>query len=63
MQTVMQGLRVAEEIAAQPALAPYTSRPCDEPASDSEADLRAYIRRHTYTFVSSRRHVSDGLRR
>jgi choline dehydrogenase len=50
MQTMLQGLREASEIAARPALAPYTSRFYDEPASDSEADLRAYIRRQTYTF-------------
>ena len=39
----------AEEIGAQPALAPYTSRLYYEPASESEADLRAYIRRQTFT--------------
>jgi choline dehydrogenase-like flavoprotein len=49
LQTVMHGLRVGAEIAAQPALARYTIRPYDPPSSDSEADLRAYIRRHTYT--------------
>ncbi len=49
MQTVIRGLRVAFEIAAQPALAAYTSRPYDQPSSDSDQDLRAYIRRHTYT--------------
>jgi choline dehydrogenase-like flavoprotein len=50
MQTMLEGLRIAEEIGAQPALAPYTSRLWDEPASESEADRRAYIRRQTYTF-------------
>jgi len=49
MQAVMQGLRFASEIAAQPALAPYTVRPYDQPESDSGQDLRAYLRRHTYT--------------
>jgi choline dehydrogenase-like flavoprotein len=49
LQTLIHGLRVAAEIAAQPVLAPYRSRPWDPPASDSEADLRAYIRRNTYT--------------
>ena len=48
MQTVMQGLRFASEIAGQPALA-RTVRPYDQPDSDSEQDLRAYLRRHTYT--------------
>ena len=50
MQTMLEGLRIVAEIAAQPALAPYTRRLYDEPASESEADLRAYIRRQTYTF-------------
>ena len=50
MQLMLEGLRVAEEIGAQPALAPYTSRLYDEPASGSEADRRAYVRRQTYTF-------------
>lgn len=50
MQTMLEGLRIASEIGAQPALAPYTSRLYDEPASESEADTRAYIRRQTYTF-------------
>ena len=49
MQTIMRGLRFAYEIAAQPALAPYISRPYDQPATDSDEDLRAYLRRHTYT--------------
>jgi choline dehydrogenase-like flavoprotein len=49
LETIMRGLRFATEIAAQPALAPYTVRPYDQPASDSEQDLRAYVRRQTYT--------------
>jgi choline dehydrogenase-like flavoprotein len=49
LQTVMHGLRLLSEIAAQPALAPYTVKPYDPPASDSEEDLRGYVRRHTYT--------------
>jgi choline dehydrogenase-like flavoprotein len=49
LQTAMRGLRFACEIAAQPALAPYVKRPYDPPASDSDHDLRAYVRRHTYT--------------
>jgi choline dehydrogenase len=49
MQTMLEGLRVASEICAQPALVPYTRRLYDEPASQSEADRRAFIRRQTYT--------------
>ncbi len=50
MQVMLEGLRVAKEIAARPALAPYTSRLHVEPASDSDTDLRAYLRQQTYTF-------------
>ena len=50
MQIMLDGLHIAEEIGAQPALAPYTSRLYDEPASESESDRRAYVRRQTYTF-------------
>jgi choline dehydrogenase len=49
METIMRGLRFAYEIAAQPALARYITRPYDEPATDSDEDLRAYLRRQTYT--------------
>ncbi len=40
---------MAIEIARQPALAPYTTRPHYTPASDSEEDLRAHIRQQTFT--------------
>jgi choline dehydrogenase-like flavoprotein len=49
MARMVEGLRVAMEIARQPALAPYTTRPYYTPASDSEADLRAHIRQQTFT--------------
>jgi choline dehydrogenase-like flavoprotein len=49
MARMVQGVRVAMEIARQPALAPYTSRPHYVPASDSEEDLRAHIRQQTFT--------------
>jgi choline dehydrogenase len=49
MQTMLEGLRVVSEICAQPALAPYARRMYDEPASQSEADRRAYVRRQSYT--------------
>lgn len=63
MQTMLDGLRIAKEIGARPALAPYTSRFYVEPASDSESDLRAYLRRQTYTFfhpVGTCRMGADG---
>jgi choline dehydrogenase len=49
MCTMLEGMRIAAEIGARPALASYTSRLHVQPASDSEDDLRAYLRQHTYT--------------
>jgi choline dehydrogenase len=49
MARMVEGLRLAIEIARQPALAPYTTRPYYTPASDSEKDLRAHIRQQTFT--------------
>jgi choline dehydrogenase len=49
MERMIEGMRVAMEIARQPALAPYTRRPYYTPASDSEEDLRAHIRQQTFT--------------
>jgi choline dehydrogenase len=49
LATMIEGVRVALEIASQPALAPYTRRPHYTPASDSDADLRAHIRQQTFT--------------
>jgi choline dehydrogenase-like flavoprotein len=39
------GLRVALEIARQSALKPFTETPFEVPASESDADLRAFARR------------------
>jgi choline dehydrogenase len=47
LRTMTAGLRIAMELAGQPALAPYTRRPWAVPASTSEADLRAFARAHT----------------
>ena len=49
MARMVEGLRVALEIARQPALAPYTTRPYYTPVSDSEEDLRAHIRQQVFT--------------
>jgi choline dehydrogenase len=49
MQTQVSGLRLALEITGQPALAPYTTRPYYELSDDSDEDLRAHIRRQTFT--------------
>ncbi len=49
MARMVEGMRVTLEIARQPALAPYTTRPRYIPASDSDEDVRAHIRQQTFT--------------
>ncbi len=50
MQAMVEGLRVGLEIARAPALAPFVKRPhYDMPDADSDEQLRAHIRRTTYT--------------
>jgi choline dehydrogenase-like flavoprotein len=49
MQLQVTGLRIGLEIARQHALTPFTETPFNPPASESDADLRAYIRRNTQT--------------
>ncbi len=50
MQAMVDGLRVGLEIARAPALAPFVKRPYyDMPDADSDAQLRAHIRRTTFT--------------
>ena len=45
--TATRGVRAALEIARQPALEPYAERPVSVPASDSEHDIREFLRRNT----------------
>ena len=49
MARLVEGMRVTLEIARQPALAPYTTRPRYTPASDSDVDIRAHIRAQVFT--------------
>ena len=63
MQAAMRGLRFATEIAAQPALAPYTVRPYDQPESDSGTGSAGLPPSTDLYGVSSRRHLPDGLGR
>jgi choline dehydrogenase len=49
MARLVRGVRVALDIARQPALAKYTTRPHYTPASDAEADVRAHIRQQVFT--------------
>lgn len=49
LDTMVAGLRIGLDIARQNALTPFTETAYQSPASDSDADLRAYARRHTET--------------
>lgn len=49
MTIAVAGMRVALDIARQQALRPFTETAVMAPWSDSEADLRAYVRRATQT--------------
>ena len=49
LDAMVAGLKVGLEIAKQDALIPFTETPVQTPASDSDADLRAFARRHTQT--------------
>jgi choline dehydrogenase len=49
MVTAVQGVRIAMEIANQQALKPYTTNHHQAPASDSEADVCAFVRRRTHS--------------
>ncbi|MEU2170977.1 GMC family oxidoreductase [Micromonospora chersina] len=49
LDTMVAGLRIGLQITRQSALAPFTQTRWQGPASDSDADLRAYARRNTHT--------------
>jgi choline dehydrogenase-like flavoprotein len=49
MQSMVDGLRVLLDICRQEPLAPFTTRPYYVPASESDEDLRAFIRGQTFT--------------
>jgi choline dehydrogenase-like flavoprotein len=49
LKAMVAGLRIGLEIAWQSALIPFTQTRYQAPGSDSDADLRAYARRHTHT--------------
>ena len=48
MTRMIAGLRVAQEICAQPALAAYCAEPFNVPDGDSDEDLRAHVARTTF---------------
>jgi choline dehydrogenase len=49
MRTAVDGLRIGLEIGRQQALSRYTRTAYNVPASESDADLRAFLRRNTQT--------------
>jgi choline dehydrogenase len=48
MTRMIEAVRLAEEICAQPSFRPYAAEPFTAPADDSEAALRAHIAQTTY---------------
>jgi choline dehydrogenase len=48
MQRMIAGLRLAQEICAQPALAPYCATPFNVPSGDSEEAQREHVARSTF---------------
>jgi choline dehydrogenase len=49
LSVMLDSLRMSLELSRQPALQPYCREPYVVPASDSEADLRAHVSRHSQT--------------
>ncbi|GAB3885245.1 GMC family oxidoreductase N-terminal domain-containing protein [Kibdelosporangium lantanae] len=49
LDAAVAGLRISLEIAAQPALKQFTENAIEPPESDSDADLRAHVRRYSET--------------
>lgn len=49
LNAMVAGLRIGLEIARQNALIPFTETPYQSPTANSDADLRAYVRRHSQT--------------
>jgi choline dehydrogenase len=49
LDAAVEGVRIAMDIAGQPALAPYTETHYQAPASDSDADLRTFVSRRAHS--------------
>ncbi|GAA3126458.1 GMC family oxidoreductase [Streptosporangium carneum] len=49
MRSAVTALRLGLDISRRPALAPYTTDPYRPPASESDADLRAYVRQYAHS--------------
>jgi choline dehydrogenase len=61
LRVAVDGVRAALSIARQPALDPYTERPSSVPASDSDADIRDFLRRNTQTSYHAAGSCAMGL--
>jgi choline dehydrogenase len=61
LRTAVEGVRAALDIARQPALAAYTERPFSVPASESDADIRDFLRRNTQTSYHAAGSCAMGL--
>jgi choline dehydrogenase len=49
MEDMVAAMRITMDVAGQRALAPYAKEPFQVPASDSDEDIRAHVRRQTQT--------------
>jgi len=49
LRTLVDGVRIAMDIASQEAMDPYTETRYQTPASDSDEDVEAFVRRHTHS--------------
>ena len=63
MQRMIAGLRLALEICAQPAMAPYCAEPFNVPDGDSDEELRAHVGAHDLRDLPPGRHLPHGHRR
>ena len=61
LQAAVDAVRIALRIAQQRPLATYTERPLSVPASESDADIRAFLRRNTQTSYHAAGSCAMGL--
>ncbi len=61
LQTAVDGVRISLDIARQRPLDTFTERPVSVPASDSDADIRDFLRRNTQTSYHAAGSCAMGL--
>ncbi|TNH28071.1 FAD-binding protein [Micromonospora orduensis] len=61
LEAAVVGVRVALSIARRSALGPFTERPLSVPASESDADIRDFLRRNTQTSYHAAGSCAMGL--